>query len=64
MSKDVAISKNTHCALIRGMLIQLAAATATKGTIRPIIGGIVWKKIRESSSKFLILLKIIPLPNY
>lgn len=33
---------------MRGILMQLAAATAARGTIRPIRGGIVYKYIYNS----------------
>lgn len=35
-------ARTTHLCLIRGMLIQLAAATAAKGTNRPTSGGRCW----------------------
>lgn len=36
-------ARATHLCLIRGMLMQLAAATAAKGTNRPTRGGRCWE---------------------
>lgn len=39
-------ARTTHLCLIRGMLMQLAAATAAKGTNRPTSGGRCWGRKR------------------
>jgi len=49
---DIAVpgARTTHLCLIRGMLMQLAAATAAKGTNRPTSGGRCWGRKGESGS--------------
>ena len=42
---------STHLCLMKGMLMQLAAATATKGTNRPMIGGRRWGRNRHMRSR-------------